>query len=107
MTSFEATGPLSLAQAGGDAFQQFIPLLLILAVFYFLLIRPQQQRAKEHEELVAGLKKGDRVVTTSGMFGTIVELKEKSVILEVASGVKVRFERDKVAGRESGIKKEG
>ncbi|MFT4569909.1 MAG: preprotein translocase subunit YajC [Hyphomicrobiaceae bacterium] len=107
MTFNESMGPIILAQVGGEAFQQFIPLLLILAVFYFLLIRPQQQQAKEHTELVASLKKADRVVTTSGLFGTIVEVKEQSIMLEVANGVKVRMERDKIASREGGNKQEG
>ncbi len=107
MTSIEATGPMILAQAGGGAFQQFIPLLLILGVFYFLLIRPQQQRAKEHEEFVAAIKKADRVVTQAGIFGTVLEVKDKVVVLEIAQGVKIRMERDKIVGRDGGNKKEG
>lgn len=107
MISTEATAPLILAQAGGESLQQFIPLLLILGVFYFLLIRPQQQSAKEHQAFVEGIKKADRVVTLSGLYGTITEVKEKTVLLEIAQGVKVKVDRDKIAGRDGGNRKEG
>lgn len=99
MNPIEAAAPLVLAQAPGGAFQQFIPLIMILGVFYFLLIRPQQQRAKEHEDFVKALKKGDRVVTLDGLFGTVHEVKEDSVLLEVTQGVKLRYQRDKIGGR--------
>ncbi len=93
-----APSPLILAQAAPDAFVQFVPLALILAVFYFLLIRPQQQKAKEHEDFVKGLKRGELVVTSSGLFGRIVELRDQDVTLEVAPNVKVRYERSKISG---------
>jgi len=88
---------LILAQAAPDAFVQFVPLALILAVFYFLLIRPQQQKAKEHDDLIKGLKRGEMVVTASGLFGRIVELRDTDVMLEVAPNVRVRYERSKIA----------
>jgi preprotein translocase subunit YajC len=98
MNPIDAAGPLLLAQVPGGAFQQFIPLVMILGVFYFLLIRPQQQRAKEHEDFVKDMKKGDRVVTQGGLFGTVHEVKEDSVLLEVAQGVKLRYQRDRIGG---------
>ncbi len=103
--SSENWGEILFAQAGGAAgpggMTQFIPLLMILAVFYFLLIRPQQKRAKEHEDFVKGLKRNDKVVTNSGLFGKIVEVREKDVMLEVAPNVKVRYERSKISAKQS------
>ena|SRR5688572_22728599 len=92
-----AGSPLILAQAAPDAFMQMIPLVMILGVFYFLLIRPQQQKAKEHDDFVKGLKRGEMVVTASGLYGRIVELKDDEVTLEIAPNVRVRHERSKVA----------
>ncbi|MFN2425088.1 MAG: preprotein translocase subunit YajC [Candidatus Binatia bacterium] len=93
-----APAQLILAQTAPDAIIQMIPLVMILAVFYFLLIRPQQQKAKEHEDFVKALKRGELVVTSSGLFGRIVELKDHEVTLEIAPNVKVRYERSKIAG---------
>jgi len=92
-----APAQLILAQAAPDAIMQVVPLALILAVFYFLLIRPQQQKAKEHEDFVKGLKRGELVVTSSGLFGRIVELRDNDVMLEIAPNVKVRYERSKIS----------
>src|SRR3569832_1763171 len=88
---------LILAQAAPDAVMQFVPLALIFAVFYFLLIRPQQQKAKEHEDFLKGLKKGELVLTSSGLFGRVLELRDQDVTLEIAPNVKVRYERSKIA----------
>jgi preprotein translocase subunit YajC len=93
-----APAQLILAQAAPDAVMQMLPLAMILAVFYFLLIRPQQQKAKEHEDFVKALKKGELVVTSSGLFGRIVDLRDHDVTLEIAPNVKVRYERSKIAG---------
>ena len=73
------------------------PFALILTVFYFLLVRPQQQKAKEIEEMLAGLRLGDDVVTTGGVHGKIVKLNDKTLILEIASKVQIRVERDAVS----------
>lgn len=97
---------LVLAQAGAPGgLQQFLPLVLILAVFYFLLIRPQQRRAKEHKDFVDGLKKNDRVITASGLHGRVLELRENDVTLEIAPNVSVRYEREQI-GKHQGEKKE-
>ena len=93
----EAEVPLILAQAAPDAFTQMVPLVMILAVFYFLLIRPQQQKAREHDDFVKALKRGEMVVTQSGLYGRIVELKDTEVTLEIAPNVRVRYERSKIA----------
>lgn len=97
---------LVLAQAGPPGgLQQFLPLALILAVFYFLLIRPQQKRAREHKALIENLKKNDKVVTASGLHGRIMELGDDSVTLEIAPNVSVRYDREQI-GSIQGDKKE-
>lgn len=100
MDSPQAT--LILAQAAPDMFVQLAPMAMILGVFYFLLIRPQQQKAKEHEDFVKSLKKGELVVTNSGLYGRIADLKDDEVTLEIAPNVRVRYERSKIAGAVKG-----
>jgi preprotein translocase subunit YajC len=79
----------------------WLPWILIIVVFYLLLIRPQQKRQKEHRLMLDGLRKGDKVVTNSGMFGTIVGFNEKEnvVVLKVADEVKIEFLKSSIAGR--------
>ena len=93
---------IAYAQSGGDAssqspFFQFIPLILILVVFWFLIIRPQQKKQKEHARMVGSLKKGDSVVTNGGIFGTITKVGEDRITLEVSSKVNIQIERQQVA----------
>lgn len=76
----------------------FLPLILIGFIFYFLLILPAQRRQKKTREMMAGLKTGDRVITTSGILGTIVSLEDNVVILRVADQVKMRFLKNSVVG---------
>ena len=75
---------------------QLGPIFLMFIIFYFLLIRPQQQKQKEHEQRVKNLAKNDEVITSGGLHGTIVGLKEKSVLLRIAENVKVEVERSAV-----------
>lgn len=82
---------------GGDAFMQFVPLLLMLAIFYFLLIRPQQKRAKQHRAMLDALKKGDFVMTTGGLAGRIVEVEEDLLVLDLGE-TKVTVGRGYVSG---------
>ncbi|MBV2361271.1 preprotein translocase subunit YajC [Thalassococcus sp. CAU 1522] len=82
----------------GNAFAQFIPLILIFAIMYFLLIRPQQKKMKQHQAMVAGLRRGDQVVTQGGMIGKVVKVKENNELeLEIAEGVKVRVVQNTIA----------
>lgn len=76
-----------------EAFAQFIPLILIFAIMYFLLIRPQQQKLKKHQEMVAALRRGDQVVTQGGLIGKVTRVKEgeNEAEVEVAEGVKLRI----------------
>jgi len=83
--------------ASGSAWMQLLPLVLIFVVFYFLLIRPQTKRAKEHREMVGKLGSGDEVVTTGGLLGRITEVGDNFLTLEVADGVRVRVQKFQVA----------
>ena len=78
--------------------QQFIPLILIYGIMYFLLIRPQQKKLKEHAAMVAGLRRGDQVVTQGGMVGKVVKVKDDGELeVEIADGVKVRVIQSTIA----------
>lgn len=76
---------------------QMLPLVLIFAVFYFMLIRPQQQRAKQHQEMLANLKRNDDVVTSGGIHGRIVSLGDRIIEVEVANNVRIRVDRPQIA----------
>jgi preprotein translocase subunit YajC len=81
-----------------SAFAQFLPLILIFAIMYFLLIRPQQKKVKEHQAMVAGLRRGDQVITQGGLYGKVTKVKDDSEIeVEIAEGVKVRVARPTIA----------
>lgn len=90
--------PSGAAPAGGtDMLVQFVPLILMFAIFWFLLIRPQQKRAKEHKRMLEALKRGDYVVTGSGLMGRILEIDDQSVLLECGEA-KLRMTRGAIAG---------
>ena len=92
--------PSAFAQAAGggqpNAFVQLLPLVLIFVVFYFLLIRPQAKRAKEHKAMGAALGVGDEVVTSGGILGKITETGEQFLTIEVSEGVRVKVQRHTV-----------
>lgn len=96
---FFITPAWAQAAAGGTAstLTTILPLVLIFVVFYFLLIRPQTKRAKEHREMIGKLTVGDEVVTTGGILGRISEVSEQFVTLEVAANVAIRVQRFQVA----------
>ena len=80
-----------------EAFAQFVPLILIFAIMSLLLIRPQQKKAKEHQAMVAALRRGDQVVTAGGIMGKVSKVKdEREVELEIAAGVNVRVVRNTI-----------
>ncbi|MEJ2718142.1 MAG: preprotein translocase subunit YajC [Deltaproteobacteria bacterium] len=85
---------------GGDmsAFMNFLPLILIFAVFYFLLIRPQQKKARDHKVMLQNLKKGDSVITQGGLYGKITGMTDQAVTLEIADKVRVKVSRGHIAG---------
>ncbi len=80
------------------------PIVLMGALFYFMIWRPQRKEQNARKEMLNGLKKGDEIFTIGGMCGKIVELTEKTVVLEVAEGVKVTYLRTAVSGRQSAVK---
>jgi preprotein translocase subunit YajC len=93
----QQVGGLSLP-GGFEGVAQFVPLVLIFAVFYFLLIRPQQKKMKAHRELLSQLNRGDRVVTNGGLVGTITKvLNDSEVQVEIAEGVRVTIMRPMIA----------
>ncbi|QYX57898.1 preprotein translocase subunit YajC [Roseovarius sp. SCSIO 43702] len=81
----------------GGALAQFLPLILIFAIMYFLLIRPQQKKLKEHRAMVEALRKGDRVVTQGGLIGKVTRVQDNELEIEIATGVKVRVVRHTIA----------
>lgn len=84
---------------GGDAFQAFLPLILIFIVFYFLLIRPQQKKMKQHRETLEGIRRGDKVVTGGGIIATVTKVdNETELTVEIAKDVKVKVQRSTVSG---------
>lgn len=93
-----AMGGLGGAEGQGGGFGAFLPLILMFAIFYFLLIRPQQKKAKAHKQLLADLKKGDRVVSSGGLHGVITGLTDDAVTMEIAPKVRVKVSRGSISG---------
>ena len=91
--------PVFLAQAQGQGLIGMVPFLLVIFIFYFLVIRPQQTDQKNHQTLLASLKKDDRVTTTGGLHGKVVEVREHLVVLEVADRVRVIIDKPSVKQR--------
>jgi preprotein translocase subunit YajC len=83
-----------------------IPFALIIAVFYFLIIRPQNKKQKETQKMLSALKKGDKIVTIGGLHGTIQSVKESTVIVRVDDNVKLEFNRSAVSGVQAAAKEE-
>jgi preprotein translocase subunit YajC len=88
------------AGQGGNPNQlvQFLPLILIFAIIYFLLIRPQQKKAKEHRVMLENLKRGDAIITQGGLLGQIININDQVVTLEIAEKIRVRVSRGYIAG---------
>ncbi|MGW8186035.1 MAG: preprotein translocase subunit YajC [Desulfobacterales bacterium] len=95
----------AMGQGGGAAgngaagFTGFIPLILMFVIFYFLLIRPQQKKTKEHREMISSLKKGDRIITSGGIYGRITGLDDSTLTVEIADKVRVKIARGNVGGK--------
>lgn len=91
-------GPASGSAGGGmAAFQQIIPLVFMFAIFYFLLIRPQQKKAKEHKALLESMKKGDNVITAGGVHGKVAAVENELVTLEIANNVNIKITKSYIA----------
>ena len=96
-----AAAPLASGQAPQSGFQSLLnaapPFIIMFGIFYFLLIYPQQKKAKEHRKLLDALKKGDAVVTAGGIYGKVTALDENIVTLEIATGVNIRIKKGHIA----------
>ncbi len=84
-------------QGGGASWQGIVPLVIIFFIFYIMLIRPQQKKAKEHNEMLNNLQKGDQVVTNGGLLGRILEINDKWLRIEVSDNVEVKVARGFIA----------
>ncbi len=83
--------------AGNSMFTTFIFMGLLVLIFYFMIMRPQQKRAKERAKLLESIKKGDKVITSGGLHGKVVGIDEKTVLLDVGDNMKLKFERSAIA----------
>ena len=92
------TGGTGGGAGGGGSLGAFLPLIIIFAIFYFLLIRPQQKKSKQHKQLLAELKKGDKVVSSGGLHGIITGLADDVVTVEISPKVRVKITRGSIAG---------
>ena len=90
---------LAAPPAGGASpLVSFIPFVLVLGIFYFVILMPMKKRQKKVDEFLAALKSGDRVVTTGGLYGTVAKVEEQSVHLQIAPNVRVEVARSAIAG---------
>jgi len=94
--AFAMAGNTAAQQGGRPGYEGIIMLVIMFAIFYFLLIRPQQKRAKQHKELIEALKVGDQVVTAGGIHGRVAAVQDVVVTLEVATGVKIKVNRSSI-----------
>ncbi|MDO8643475.1 MAG: preprotein translocase subunit YajC [bacterium] len=83
--------------APGGAFGMFLPMILVFVIFYFLMIRPQQKQQKKHRQMLGEVKKGDEVVTSSGLYGKIYAVTDATVTLEVSENSRLRFDKQHIA----------
>ena len=81
---------------GGGMVSTIVMFALIIVIFYFMILRPQQKRAKEREQLLTSIKKGDKVITIGGIHGIIVGLEDKTVLVQIADNVKVKYEKSSI-----------
>ena len=96
ITFLQAAGTETGTTAQGGGWYMFIMLILIIVVMWFFMIRPQRKQQKELQKFREGLQKGDKVVTIGGIYGTVVEVKEKTLLLEVDSNVKIKVDKNSV-----------
>jgi len=82
----------------GGGFASLIPLVLIVVIFYFLLIRPQQKKLKQHRALIDELKKGDKIIAGGGLYAKIIDVKDDTLKVEIAEGVRIKIKRDTIIG---------
>ena len=98
LTVLALTGTAHAEAQQEAGFGSFVPLILIMVIFYFLLIRPQQKKLKEHADTIKTLKKGDKVITGGGIYGTVTDVQEKEIAVKIAEGVVVKVKSDTISG---------
>jgi len=86
----------------GAIFTSFLPLILIFVIFYFLLIRPQSKKAKEHKQMLDNIKRGDKIITTGGIYGVIEAIEGEALTIKIAENVKIKVSRSAIAGLRTG-----
>jgi len=91
------TTAILLQLPGTSQLMSFLPMILIIVVFYFFMIRPQMKKAKDQKKFIEELKKGDKVITSAGIHGKIVEMNDTSFLIEVESGTKIRFDKSAIS----------
>ncbi len=92
-----AMAPGGGQEGGGSILPTLIMFGAVILIMYFLMIRPQKKRQKEHQQMLEGIKKGDKVVTTAGMHGTVVDMDGSNFVVQVADNVKITFEKNAIA----------
>lgn len=97
VSSVLAMAPAQQGQGGGEIYSTLIMFALIIGIFYLMIIRPQQKRAKEREALLGQIKKGDKVITAGGVHAEVVGVEDKTLLIEIADKVKVKIERSSIS----------
>lgn len=92
-----AMGAGGAGGGAGGGLMGFLPLIAIIFVFYFIIIRPQQKKAKEHQQMLNTLREGDKIITNSGIYGTVVKVDENSIIVEIADRVRIKMAKGYIA----------
>ena len=93
LSFFISDAAAQTAGAGGGGIATFLPMIALFVIFYFLLIRPQQKRQKEHKNMVGGLAKGDEIVTMGGALGKVTAVDDNFLTVEIAKGVEIKVQR--------------
>lgn len=96
-TAFAMGPPPGSQPSGFDLVMSFAPMIALFVIFYFLLIRPQQKKKQEMDSMIKGIKEGDNVMTSGGLYGTVAKVKEDILTLQVADNVKIKVNRNYVA----------
>lgn len=94
ITNAYAMGGAPAGQGGGNPIIGLLPLIVMFVIFYFLIIMPQQKKAKKHKQMIDALKKGDKVLTAGGIYGTVTGVAEKAVTIDIGNDVKVKVNKN-------------
>ena len=97
MDRIDLIGMSQQGSGGGGMLSTVVMFALIILIFYFMILRPQQKRQKEREQLLSSMKKGDKIITSGGVHGTIVGLEDKTALVQIADNVKVKYEKSSIS----------